>query len=346
MLNALAISLSLLLAAAPSPSPAAAPAEVAFPTLVYQGEAGLGKGRHIVFIASDHEYKSEESMPALAKILAKRHGFKCTVLFGLDQKTGAIVPGESSFIPGTEALAHADLLVLYTRFQELPAEQMRPIVDYLKRGGPVLGLRTSTHAFRFPAGSEFAKFSFDYAGADFTGGFGRQVLGETWAGHNGNNHVESVRLVATPALASHPILSGVKDAWSELSSYKAHPPADCQVLMMAQPLTSMDPHSAPHPKCPPMPAAWTRLYRLPDGQEGRAFTITQGGPADLNNDGFRRLMVNACLWTAGLEKQIRPDLDTALVGPYRPTWTGPLTRAPQVKPQELAPWDSPVLPGR
>ena len=56
--------------------------------LVYEGDHGPGLGKQIVFIASDHEYKSEEALPALARILAKRHGFKCTVLFGLDPATG------------------------------------------------------------------------------------------------------------------------------------------------------------------------------------------------------------------------------------------------------------------
>ena len=54
--------------------------------LVYEGTEGPGKGKHIVFIASDHEYRGEETSPAIARILAKRYGFKCTVLFGLDDK--------------------------------------------------------------------------------------------------------------------------------------------------------------------------------------------------------------------------------------------------------------------
>ena len=139
--------------------------------LVYEGTEGPGKGKHIVFIASDHEYKSEEALPELARIMAKHHGFKCTVLFGVDAKTGDIKPG-NSYIPGTEALAHADLMVIFTRFQDLPAEQMQPIVDYLNRGGPVIGLRTATHAFKIPKTSPFAKFDFQNKGADYTGGFG------------------------------------------------------------------------------------------------------------------------------------------------------------------------------
>src|SRR5260221_22298 len=64
--------------------------------VVYEGPTGAGKGRHIVFIASDHESKSEEILPALARILAKHHGFKCTVLFGIDPATGEIKPGQSN----------------------------------------------------------------------------------------------------------------------------------------------------------------------------------------------------------------------------------------------------------
>ena len=50
--------------------------------VVYEGDSGPGKGKHILFIASDHEYRGEETCPAIARILAKRYGFKCTVLFG------------------------------------------------------------------------------------------------------------------------------------------------------------------------------------------------------------------------------------------------------------------------
>ena len=62
--------------------------------LVYQGEKGIGKGKHIVFIANDHEYRSEETCPLLAKILAKHHGFKCTVLFGINDE-GHIQAGDA-----------------------------------------------------------------------------------------------------------------------------------------------------------------------------------------------------------------------------------------------------------
>lgn len=310
--------------------------------LVYAGTDGPGKGKHVVLIASDHEYKSEEILPALARILAKHHGFKCTVLFGVDEK-GDIKPGNSN-IPGTDALKTADLMVIFTRFQNLPAEQMQPIVDYLKRGGPVIGLRTATHAFKIPKDSPFAKFDYAYKGADFVGGFGRQILGETWVGHYGPNHKSSTRLDIVPQNAGHLVLTGVKKPWSELGAYNAYPIEGSEILAMAQPLAGMTPDSPDDTTKKPMAGAWVRTYKSESGKEGRVFASTYGGSGDLVNDGFRRMLVNACFWAAGLESAIKPDLKTDIVGPYRPTWMGVNKRAANVKPEALAGYDTPILP--
>lgn len=312
--------------------------------LVYEGTAGAGKGKHVVLIASDHEYKSEEALPALARILAKHHGFKCTVLFGVDAKTGEIKPGNSN-IPGTEALKAADLLVIFTRFQNLPAEQMQPIVDYLNRGGPVIGLRTATHGFKIPKDSPFAKYDYGYKGEDYTGGFGRQILGETWVGHYGPNHKSSTRLDLVPDKSGHPVLTGVKNVWAEIGAYNANPIEGSEILAMAQPLAGMEPTSPVDTSKKPMPGAWVRTYKSASGKSGRVFASTYGASGDLVNDGFRRMLVNACFWAAGLESAIKPDLDISIVGPYRPTWMGTVKRAPSVKPEDLAGWDSPILPG-
>ena len=311
--------------------------------LVYQGDTGPGKGKSIVLIASDHEYKSEEALPQLARILAKHHGFKCTVLFGVDPATGDISPGTSN-IPGTTALKDADLMVIFTRFQCLPAEQMQPIVDYLARGGPVVGLRTATHGFQIPKDNAFAKYDHAYAGADFQGGFGRQILGETWVGHYGPNHQSSTRLDLVPAMAGHPVLRGVKSAWAEIGAYNADPIKGSEVLAMAQPLQGMKPTSPDDTSKKPMPGAWVRSYTGSNGKVGRVFTSTYGASGDLVNDGFRRMVVNACFWAAGMEQSIKPDMDISIVGPYRPTWLGDVKRAEHVKPEDLAGWDSPILP--
>src|SRR5215204_4143116 len=102
--------------------------------LVYEGSSGPGQGKHIVFLAGDQEYRSEESLPALARVMATRYGFKCSVFFTVDADTGFINPGNSK-ISGLEALATADLLVVFLRFQDFPDEQMQHIAAYLERGG-------------------------------------------------------------------------------------------------------------------------------------------------------------------------------------------------------------------
>ena len=120
----------------------------------YDGFEGPGNGKHIVLIAGDDEYRSEQTMPMLGKILAVRFGFKCTVLFPIDPKSGEIVPSYQKNIPGMEMIDTADLLILGLRFRNLPDEQMKHFVDYVEAGKPIIGTRTSTHAFNFGGDSK------------------------------------------------------------------------------------------------------------------------------------------------------------------------------------------------
>src|SRR5262245_16622983 len=87
---------------------------------VYTGGEGPGKGKRIVLLSGDEEYRSEEALPMLAKILAVRHGFTCTVLFPINAADGTIDPINQTNIPGMEALDSADLCVMALRFRELP----------------------------------------------------------------------------------------------------------------------------------------------------------------------------------------------------------------------------------
>jgi hypothetical protein len=287
--------------------------------LVYEGTDGPGKGKHIVFLAGDHEYRSEESLPALARILAKHHGFKCTVLFDIDAE-GNIAAGEPQNIPGMEALANADLAVVFLRFQGLQPEQMKHFDDYLNRGGPVIGLRTATHAFKgTPA--PFAKYDFNAKDAAYESGFGHQVLGQTWVGHYGTNHKQSTRITIVDDKKSHPILRGVKDVWVQAGGYVGKP-TDGEILTMAQPLDGMTPDSPADAKKPPMPSEWTRTYKSASGKAGRVFTTLYGTSEDITNEGYRRMIVNGCFWALGLEDAIKPNLEIAFVGPYKPNTFG------------------------
>lgn len=310
--------------------------------VVYEGETGPGKGKHIVLLAGDHEYRSEETLPALARILAKRYGFRCSVFFTTDPKTGFIKPG-SSHIAGLDALQKADLLVVFLRFQDFPDEQMKHIVDYLERAGPVVGLRTSTHAFQIQRkDASFPKYSTGGA-KDFPGGFGRQILGETWVGHYGANHRQSSRLLLQPDQAEHPILRGVKDVWVQSGGYRAFPIEGSTILAKGQVLDGMKPDAPPAKDKDVLAVAWTRTYRSA-AKQGRVFATTHGASEDILNEGFRRMLVNACLWCAGLENAIKSESNVAFVGPYQPVTFNFNGFVNGVRPADLAGWEAPIMP--
>ncbi|MBK1831016.1 ThuA domain-containing protein [Verrucomicrobiaceae bacterium R5-34] len=311
--------------------------------ITYQGTEGPGKGKHIVFVASDHEYRAEESCPALARILAKHHGFKCTVLFGVNEQ-GEITAGASN-IQGLEALQEADLMVIFTRFLNLPDEQMKHIVDYVDRGGPVVGFRTSSHAFKIPADATYARYSYNYKGADYEKGFGHQVLGNTWVGHYGKNHKQGTRIQLIPSQQEHPILRGVKDgAFCHAGGYNGVAREGFTVLANSQPMVSMKKDAKLDAKKPPVPCTWTRHYTGKNGTQGRVFHSTQGASEDLLDDNYRRMAINGIFWAAGLEKEIKADADVSFVGDYKPSTFRQAGHVKGVKPSDLADFDSPIMP--
>ncbi|QTN33313.1 ThuA domain-containing protein [Akkermansiaceae bacterium] len=314
-------------------------------SIVFEGEAGPGLGKHIVFLASDHEYRAEETCPALARILAKRHGFKCTVVFGVD-KDGFIEAGSSN-VSGLAALKDADLFFIFARFLNPPEAEMAHIQAYLEKGGPVVGLRTSSHAFKIPGGSPYAKYDFRSKAEGYENGFGHQILGNTWVGHYGTNHKQGTRIQIVPQQKDHSILSGVGDnAFTHAGGYVGKPGPDFTVLTNSQPLVSMDPKAEADSKKPPMPSTWTRHYKSKDGKENRVFHSTQGASQDILDENYRRLILNGTLWALGMENAIKPDLDIAFVGPYLPNKFSFGGHAKGVKPSDLAGWDSPIMPSQ
>jgi type 1 glutamine amidotransferase len=304
-------------------------AVAADPWLVIEGGEGPGKGRHVVLVSGDEEYRSEEGLTQLAKILAKHHGFTCTVLYAIDPETGEINPMNQKNVPGLEALQKADLLVIATRFRNLPDEQMQEIDAYLKAGKPVIGLRTATHAFALPKESRFARYSWNNKTDTFIEGFGRQVLGETWINHHGHHGHESTRGLIVPEAKDHPIVRGIKDGdiWGPTDVYgvRLPLPGDSKPLVLGQVLEGM---TADAPVVtgadakknePMMPIAWTKTYAVEGGPTGRVFTTTMGSSTDLASAGLRRLLVNAAYWAVGMESAIPAAANVDLVGAYEPT---------------------------
>lgn len=338
MTKRLAMVWGLVLAAAGAL--AASSAQAADPWVVYDGFDGPGKGKQIVLISGDEEYRSEEALSQLGKILAKHHGFKCTVLFAINPSDGTIDPINTSNIPGLEALRTADLMIIATRFRNLPDDQMRYIVEYLDAGKPVIGLRTATHAFNIPAGKTYSKYSFNSKDKAYEGGFGRQVLGETWISHHGHHKFESTRGIVAPGMEKHPIVRGCEDIWGPTDVYTVRLPlpGDSQPLVLGQVLEGMKPTDKPlvgKKNDPMMPVGWVKTYKGASGQTGRVFTTTMGAAVDLSSEGLRRLLVNAAYWCLGLEDKIPARANAALVGEYKPTFYGFGNHTKGVKPSDL-----------
>ncbi len=290
---------------------------VAVPEVVHSA----APNKHIVLISGDEEYRSEELLPQLAKILSTRHGFRCTVLYAIDPKDGTINPDRVDNIPGLEALDSADLMVIATRFRDLPDDQMKHIVDYVESGRPIVGLRTATHAFALKTSPTYKNYSWNNP----DGGFGRRVLGETWINHHGEHGVQSTLGVINLEEARHPILKGIrpKELWSKTDVYEVRLPlpGDSRVLVFGQVLSGMTPNAAPAPgkvNDPMMPVAWVKTYTGKSGKTARVFTTTMGSSEDLLIEADRRLLVNACYWALGLEQRIRADANVSLVGDYQP----------------------------
>jgi hypothetical protein len=294
------------------------------PWIVLEGGDGPGRGKHIVLVSGDEEYRSEEALPQLAKILSKHHGFKCTVLFAIDPQTGMVNPNQKDNIPGLEALAGADLMIIFTRFRDLADEQMKHIVDYVESGRPIIGIRTATHAFDIKRGKTYSKYG--WSNREWDGGFGRQVLGETWINHHGQHGKQSTRGIIAEGMEDHPIVRGIDDGdiWGPTDVYgvRLPLPGDSKPVVLGQVLTGMKSDDKPvegKQNNPMMPIAWTKTYAAENGKVARIFTSTIGASQDLQSEGVRRMFVNAAFWTLGMEDKLPARAKVDIVGEYQPS---------------------------
>lgn len=325
--------------------------------LTFEPPAGIACGKTIFLLSGDEEYRSEEALPMLGRLLSQRFGFRCVVVFPIDPASGEIDPENQVSLPGLERVAEADLIIMAWRFRQPTDAAMRVLDDCLQRGVPVIGLRTSTHAFLFPesARSSFPHYSYN-SGPPWPGGFGRQFLGETWISHHGDHGTQSTRGIPEPSAAGHPILQGVADVWGPTDVYGVTDlPEGTTILMRGQILNGMQTDSPPlvgDRNDPMMPLVWCReivpgsLHALLDqpqpertsetdaasGEGGkdsreplppqRIVCTTMGAATDFVEPGLRRLVVNSALWCLRMEEQIDPAASVDLVGEYHPSGFG------------------------
>ncbi|MFC3880300.1 ThuA domain-containing protein [Algoriphagus namhaensis] len=291
--------------------------------LEFSGGEGPGNGKHIVLVAADDEYRSEESMPMLAKILSTRFGFKTTVLFAIEPESGDVVPNYQQNIPNLSALQSADLMIMLIRFRDLPNDQMDHFESFFRSGKPFIALRTSTHPFAIKdPESPYASWNWNSKIPGWEGGFGQQVIGETWVAHHGIHGKEGTRALieGVNQLANHPILTGVNDIWGPSDVYSVkNLPASANVLLMGQSTAGMTDTAPLMWEKSLMPIAWTKEYQMPGEKKGKLFASTMGASLDFQSTDLRRLIVNATFWLLEMEDVISPDWSMDIVGNYSPT---------------------------
>jgi hypothetical protein len=313
--------------------------------LTFEGSGTNAK--QIVLISGDEEYRSEEALPQLAKILSKHHGFHCTVLFAQEEsKPGIVNANYLKNIPGLEALETADMMIIFTRFRALPDRQMQYIDDYLRSGKPVMGIRTATHAFNFmnDSLSNFRHYGNYYDGdiKEWEGGFGRLILGEKWINHHGHHKHQSTKGIIAQGAVETGITNGIDDGdvWGASDVYGVRLPlsGDAQPIILGQVMNrkgeydetdiffGMSPDDNEPATVndkgvklndPMMPVTWIKSYQIPGGKKGKAFTTTVGVANDMLIEGTRRLLVNGVYWA--LDMKIPEKAKVDLVGDYNPT---------------------------
>ena len=329
-----------LLGACIAPSIAEEPSDPNDPLwLTYRGESGPGKGKQLVFIAADQEYRSEHSLPMLAKMLSKHHGFDCTVLFAVNDNnevdpTQKIRWEDKSIthrIPGLEQLDKCDLLILFSRLITLEQSQFEVIYRYLDSGKPIIGIRTANHGF----------IGFDYKKDGKRIDFGEDVLGGAFRNHHGRWQQDSTRGNLVEENKSHPVLAGVQDIWGTSDVYRTFKeggslPADCTPLVFGQPLRGRKPDDAINPELIPLPVAWVKNWTGNSGKTSRVFHVTMGSAQDYKSEGLRRMTANAVYWCLGLENQIDPGSCVDIVGVYNPPDSGFDYKKLQVVPKKVS----------
>jgi type 1 glutamine amidotransferase len=234
----------------------------------------------VVFVTGDHEYGGEETLPLIAAELEKNYGLSTKVL-----KASPNQNAEKN-IPGMEILAQADLVIFFLRWRQLPPDQLEFIDKYLKSGKPVMGFRTSTHAFNFPKGHESEKWNaFGEFALNAPPGWGK-------AGHTHYGHKSTTDVYGYEAAKKHPILKGINPNFHASSwLYRVlpdYPTKGSEWLLMGK---SVNPDKTAIDN----PVAWTGTNSF----GAKIFTTTLGHPEDFQVEDFQHLIINAIHWELG-----------------------------------------------
>ena len=288
----------------------------------FEGGEGPGQGKHIVFVTGDEEYRSEESQPMMARIMSEKYGFETTVLFAIDRETGEINPDQTDNIPGVvDVLPTADLMIEFIRWRNLPDDQTKAIIDYTNSGKPILAVRTGTHPFKWREGDQTSYEKWGWNKGESGGGWGREVVGETWVTHYGKHNEESTLCLPAYQKGDHPILNGVEQCWDPGDVYGIKTaPEDFDPILLGVILEGMSADDPPRTDRELVPVLWYREYAGETGNTSRVLCTTLGTAEGFQNEGLRRAIANSMFWLLDLEVPEKADVEP--VRAYEPLPSG------------------------
>jgi len=224
---------------------------------------------HVHMVSGSKEYKSEPSLKAWGERLETSYA-NIEVSYSLGKDGG-------KELPNLDAVAEADVLVVFLRRNNLPAEQLAKLKAHWEAGKPVIGIRTASHAFDRETNKTFDG----------------EVLGGAYSGHLGNEQVA----VMSPLDGVHPVLRGVEpwDRPGKLYKNSADKLAASAVVLLV---------GKGDKSGQTFPIAWVNTFGE-DGK-GRAFYTSMGYPHDFEHPQFQRLIDNAVAWTTGRGLDAKP----------------------------------------
>jgi type 1 glutamine amidotransferase len=249
---------------------------VLFALLVFGGNGPATRAAEparIVFMIGEEGYHTEETLPAFAESDLKPLGYQITVI-------NADAQDKNSFPGIVAALRDADLLFLSVRRRTPPRDQLDAVRAFLAAGKPLIGIRTTCHAFALRPADKIA----DPKLASWQE-FDSEALGCHYTGHHGTGKV-AIALAA--GAQAQPILRGIEIGRLAGNGglYQISPLADDTVPLLMGAIAGE----------PAQPVAWTRRY---GPKQGKVFYTSLGHPEDFQNPEFHRLLVNAVVWALG-----------------------------------------------
>lgn len=226
---------------------------------------------HIVFLISEDSlnYEAHKTIPVFAEKLWQEKGYRVSVLLG----KGA---NNAFSFPGFEVFEKADLVVLFSRRIALPEKQLQQFKDYLKKGGPLVAIRTGNHAFT-------TRGTIKEGYKDWPE-FVEEILG---CGNYGYGSVElGTDVSIAPGATNHPILKDFNPTQfhSTGNLYKVSPLTDKQATVLLNGKAGNE----------TQPVAWVR-----NAGKSKVFYTTLGYPDDFLINQFVVLLTNAIEWGIG-----------------------------------------------